>query len=343
MKKRILIMAVTVITALGMCFSLSGCGGSDENADGGEATTITIVQQYGMAYAPFQVMEKQQLVEKAYEKATGEKVKVNYTTLNSGSSINDSFLSGDVQVGAMGVAPAVTGALSDVGYKICSNMSAQPHKLMTVDKNIKSIKDIQSTDQIALVNIGSIQHILLAMACEKELGDPHALDNNIVAMAHPDGMTALINGTVKCQLTTSPYTFKEEASEDADITEVMSSDGSAGAIESVWPEGNSFIVAVASKELQEDNPDLYNAVVDGIASAVDYLNNNKEEAAEMLCENEDVDAATMLEWLNDPACQYSTELKGVMDMAGFMDKNGFLEVDGASSISDLAFDNVKGE
>lgn len=329
MKKRILVAVTAVVTVLAMSFSLAGCGGSEENGSDGEAKKITVVQQYGMAYAPFQVMEAQDLIEKNYD---GD-LEVEFTQLNSGASINDSFISGDVQVGAMGVGPAVTGALTGVGYKICSNMSAQPHRMMTNDPSVKSLKDIGESDQIAVVNIGSMQHILLAMACEKELGDAHALDNNLAAMAHPDGMTSLISKSVKCQVTTSPYVFKEAAE---GMTEV-------DVLSQVWPEGNSFIVAVASQDLHDNDPELYQAVVDAIAEACDYLTNNKEEAAEMLCENEDVDAETMLEWLNDPACSYSTELKGVMDMATFMSENGFLEVDGPKDISELAYDNVEGK
>lgn len=340
MKSKFRIFVLTVIAVMVMSFSLTGCGGS--SSDQGETAEITIVQQYGMAYAPFKVMEEKQLVEKAYKEATGKDVTVNYTVLASGASINESFTSGQVQVGAMGVAPAVTGTLSGAGYKICSNMSAQPQKMMTNSSSVKSLKDIKADDKIAVVNIGSIQHILLAMAAKEELGDAHALDNNLNPYSHPDGMTALINGNVTAQVTTSPYTFKEEATEDADLTEVMTAEGSKGAIESVWPEGNSFIVAVASTDLYENDPDLYNAVVQGISDATEFIENNKEEAAEMLCENEEVDAETMLEWLNDSACSYSTELKGVMDMANFMAEEGFLEVDGPSDISDLVFDNVKG-
>lgn len=322
MNKMKKIMAVLLMTI--MIFSLSGCGGSSEKGDG--EATLTIAHQYGMAYAPMQVMKELNLIEKHYEGA-----EVEWVTLNSGAAINEGFLSGDIDVGAMGVAPAITGVTGGVPYKICSNMSAQPHRIMTNDSGIKTLEDIGDT-QIALVNVGSIQHILLAMAAEEQLGDAHALDNNIAAMSHPDGMSALISGGVKCQLTTSPYTFKEEAE---GMTEVE-------AISSVWPEGNSFIVAVASTDLKENNPELYNAVIAALAEAIDYINNNKEEVAEMLCENEDVDAATMLSWINDSACVYDTEIKGVMDMATFMAENDFLENEGPGSIEDLVFDNVKG-
>ena len=308
-----------------MTLSLAACGGGDETADG--KTKLTIAHQYGIAYAPLEVMKQQKLIEKHYDG-----VEVEWSTLNSGSAINEGFLSGDIDVGAMGVGPAVTGVTSGVPYKICSNMSAQPHKIMTNNPNIKSLKDI-TDEKIALVNIGSIQHILLAMAAKEQLGDAHALDENIAAMAHPDGMSSLISGSVDCHLTTSPYVFKE-AEEDG-ITEVE-------ALESVWPSGNSFIVAVASTDLQENNPELYDAVVAALAEAIDYINNNTAEAAEMLCEAEDVDAATMEKWLTDKDCVYSTETKGVMDMANFMAEEGFLENEGPKDFSDLAFDNVKG-
>ena len=152
-----------------------------------------------MAYAPLEIMKQQKLIEKHYDG-----VEVEWSTLNSGSAINEGFISGDIDVGAMGVGPAVTGVTSGVPYKICSNMSAQPHKIMTNNPNIKSLKDI-TDEKIALVNVGSFQHILLAMAAKEQLGDAHALDENISAMSHPDGMTALLSGSVDCQLTTSPY------------------------------------------------------------------------------------------------------------------------------------------
>ena len=326
--KKVLIVVVATITAFSMCLSLAGCGGSSDSGD--DAAKLTIVQQYGMAYAPLKVIQEKGLIEENYD---GD-VEVNFQTLNSGASINDAFVAGDVDVGLMGVAPAITGSLNEgVPYKICTNVSAQPHRLMTNDPNIKTLKDIGEKDQIALVNIGSIQHILLAMAAKEQLGDAHALDNNIAAMAHPDGMTALLNGSVKCQLTTSPFVFKE--AEEEGISEVE-------AIESVWPEGNSFIVAVASTDLHDNNPALYEAVLAAFNDAIAFMNDDPEAAAEMLCVDEDVDAATYLEWLNDPACSYSTNLTGVSTMAKFMTEEGFLEDVQFDDISQLVYEGVEG-
>ena len=326
--KKVLMIVVAAITAFGLCFSMAGCGGG--SSDGGDTAKLTVVQQYGMAYAPLKIIQEKGLIESNYD---GD-VEVDFQTLNSGASINDAFVAGDVDVGLMGVAPAITGSLNEgVPYKICTNVSAQPHRLMTNDPNIKTLKDIGEKDQIALVNIGSIQHILLAMAAKEQLGDAHALDNNIAAMAHPDGMTALLNGSVKCQLTTSPFVFKEAQEEG--ISEVE-------AIESVWPEGNSFIVAVASTDLHDNNPELYAAVLAAFNDAIAFMNDEPEAAAEILCVDEDVDAATYLEWLNDPACSYSTNLTGVSTMAKFMTEEGFLEDVEFNDISQLVYDGVEG-
>lgn len=326
MKKMKKLLAV-LLSAM-MVMSLTACGGSEGNKEAtGEKKTLTIAYQYGMAYAPLQVMMEQKLIEKYAPNVT-----VDWQVLNSGAAITEGITAGDIDVGAMGVAPAITAITKGVPCKIFSAMSSQPHKIMTNDANINSLSDITADKKVALVNIGSFQHILLAMAADKELGDAHALDNNILAMSHPDGMTALLAGTVDCQLTTSPYVFKE--AEEENIHELDS-------ISSVWPDGNSFIVALASTKLHDEDPELYKALTSALSDAIDYLNNNQEEAAAMLCENEGVDQKTMLSWLQDPACGYSTETVGLMQMAEFMARAEFIET-APASYSDLVYDNVKG-
>ena len=320
---RIFAVMFLMITAI---FAVA-CNNKPEAA--GQEANLNIAYQYGMAYAPLMVMKEQGLIEKHY----GQEVTITWQVLNSGAAINEGMTAGSIDIGAMGVAPAVTGVMNGVPYKIFSGLSSQPHGIMTNVESIQSLSDITDDMKIALVNIGSIQHILLSMASENELGDAHALDHNIQAMSHPDGMTALVSGSVECQLTTSPYLFREA---EYDNLHMISS------IEEVWPNGNTFIVGMASTTLYEDNPELYHAVVAAMDEAIVYLNENKEAAAEMLCGNENVTKEVMLEWLSDPACGYSPKLQGVMDMAQFMTDNGFIPK-GPADIADIAYDNVEGK
>ena len=328
MKRKFVKKVVAVLLMMTLCISMTACGKSKQYSEKAQGKAeITIAYQYGMAYAPLQILKEQKLIEKYYPDVT-----VNWQVLNSGSAITEGIAANSVDIGAMGVAPAITAIMRGVPCKIFSAMSSQPHKILSNNPAINNLSDITPETKIALVNIGSIQHILLAMAAEKELGDARALDNNILAMSHPDGMTALLAGSVECQLTTSPYVFKAEAE---------GSIHSLSSISEVWPEGNSFIVALASQKLHDENPELYKAVTDALAEAIDYMNENQEDVAALLCENEGVDQATMLSWLQDSACGYSTETVGVMQMAEFMESAGFIEK-APESYSDLVYENVKG-
>ena len=226
------------------------------------------------------------------------------------------FARNDIDVEEMGVAPFITGYTAGIPYKMYGTISAQPHKLMTNKENIKTIADITPENKISLVNIGSIQHIMLGMLCEQELGDAHALDNNLVAMAHPDGMAALLAGSVDCQLTTAPYIYEEAKTEG--IHEVEG-------LEKVWPDGSTFTIGLVSNDCYENRPDVYEAIVAATQEAMDYINNNQQEAAAVLAEKQEVAAEDMLSWMQDPGCVYDMKLGGVMNTANFMAENGFID------------------
>ena len=94
----------------------------------------------------------------------------------------------------------------------------------------------------------------------------------------------------------------------------------------MWPDGQAFIVALASNELTENHPELYQAVVAATIEAQTFINENQEEAAEILAAKMDTDKETVLNWLQQPGCVCDAHLDGVMDMAAFMEEQGFLEM-----------------
>ena len=58
--------------------------------------------------------------------------------------------------------------------------------------------------------IGSIQHVALQMEAEKELGNPKALNTQIVAMAHPDATAAILSKReITCHLTSPPFQYEQ--------------------------------------------------------------------------------------------------------------------------------------
>ena len=322
------------VALMGTC--MMGCGstgeGNGEQVDSENTeVTLDIAYQYGLAYAPLIIAQEQGFIEAAYKEATGDEVQINWNQMSSGPDINTGIASGSIQVGFMGIAPAITGVMNNVGYKIFTNLSGQEHGLMTSDASIKSMEDLIGSDkQIALVNNGSFQHISLAKALVNAGLDAHALDANIVAMKHPDGMAAIESGSIPCHLTSSPYIYMERENEK--LYEIPG-------VNEAFSVEDSFIVGVASTTLKEENPKLYQALCDAMGDAIDYINENPKEAAAITCEYNGNDAATELKYMESG--YYSTETKGVYDLAVFMAEYGFID-NAPKSFSDLAFDNVSG-
>ena len=298
---------LAIILCLGVLFCLAACKGNEEAP---KAQTLTIAYQGGIGYAPVHIMEAKKLIEKNY----GEEITVEFVKLDSGAAINEGIIGGTIDIGCMGVAPAISGVAAGIPYKVISNLSSQSHGLMSNDKDITSLEDITNEDKIALVNTGSIQHILLSMAAEKVLGDAHALDNNIQAMSHAEGMAALESGTVTLHLTSSPFIYQERENEN--YTELKE-------IREVWPSGSSFLVAMASEKLSQ-NEKLFAAVSAAFGEAIEFINTNKAETAEIEAEYLGLDLETVKSYLNEEDCQYFGELNGADKMAEFMYSAGFI-------------------
>ena len=326
MNKRIIVLTLVaslVFPAFGAC--------ADETEPAGDAE-LSIAYQYGLGYAPATIAQQMGLIERAYEEETGAQLTITWNQMNSGADINTGIASGNLDAGFMGLGPALTGISQEIGYRIFTNLSGQEHGIMTNDDEIESFDDlIGSGHQIALVNIGSFQHILLAQALAAKGYDPHALDANIVAMKHPDGMAALLSGTVAVHLTTNPYLFQER--EEDSLHEIED-------LPEVWPRDNSFLVGIASETICEENPALYEALVKGLEEAIEFVNDNPEEAAEITAEFDGNDIADEIEYLKQGS--YSTQTKGIEETAQFMFENGFLEKD-PGAYDHLVFDNVQGD
>ena len=330
MKKLVMLLA-----SLSVLLLLAGCGGDSKKAEKPVAPKaekkISIAYQYGLAYAPAVIAKEQGLIEKYYKEATNETVKVEWVQMASGANINTGITSGNIDIGFMGLGPAITGISKGLNYKIFTNLSGQEHGMMSNDPSIKSVKDLIGTKkQIALVNIGSIQHIILAKALADNGVDAHALDSNLVAMKHPDGMAALESGSLPCHLTSSPYIFMEHKNKKLhEIPEVKKA----------WTVKDSFIVGVASKRLHDDTK-LYTAVCKAIADGVKYINNNGQKCAELMAKYDKNPVDVELQYIKNG--NYSVKTSNLLVMAKFMATNKFIK-DAPKDYRSLTYDNVEGD
>jgi len=128
-------------------------------------------------------------------------------------------------------------------------------------------------------------------------------------------MAALESGTVKLHLTSSPFIYQER--ENPNYNELTE-------LSEVWPSGNTFLVAMAAQSVLEDEA-LYNALRAAFDEAIAYINEDEEGIIAIESDYLESEPEQVKGYLDQPDCQFSTELKGVQDMADFMYRADFIE------------------
>lgn len=303
MKK--LIMLITLVLLVSMA---GGCNLKSSKAGSKE---LSIAAQYGLAYAPLAVMEKNKLLEKKFPD-----IKIKWMQLSNTASIREAMLSSSVDIGFMAIPPFLIGWDKGMIWKIFSGVSSCRVSLVTNKKNIKSIKDLSKQDKIALPQPGSVQHILLSMSAERELGNPNALDNQLVSLSHPDATTALLaKGDISCHFSTPPYLEKELNNpgihEILDGKEIMGSDF-------------TFVVGVTTVKFHDDNPKLYEAFLGALRESVNFINHNPERAAAIIASANGITKDEVLRYLNSKDIQFGTAVKGLEKFMSFMRKTNYI-------------------
>ncbi len=295
-------MAVALCVALMMAVPMA-------MAEDFSGTTVRLAQQFGMQYAPVYVMQRLGILEKHLPGATLE-----WNNLGGGSAMNEALISGSLDVAFMGIPPVLIALDKGVSYRIAAGICVPPSELMMREEAVKALTDIKPEHKIAVPSVGSIQHIMLSMASERLLGDAHALDNNIVAMANPDAFAALSSGTeITGHFASMPYIDKEtQSGMHSILTAKEAFDNQAS------------IVCVATEALH-GNEAVYNGLQAALAEAIEVINAQGDEVLQIIAETEKITAEQAKAYLNWPGTIYATDLYGALGLAKFMQANGFIK------------------
>ncbi|MGH4117852.1 ABC transporter substrate-binding protein [Clostridium sp.] len=306
MKKNFLIRNIIIISLIIGILPLMGCSSENDSKN-----NISIAEQFGLAYAPIQIMKENKILEKNYPG-----VKIDWKQLGNTAAIREAMLSNQVEVGFMAIPPFLIGLDKGMEWKIASGLSQSPVALVTNNENIKSIKDFSNIDRIALPQPGSIQHMLLSMQCEKEFGDAKKLDNLLVTLAHPDAMNALLSAKdITAHFSTPPYLFKEV--EQKGIHQILDGKDAIGV-------DFTFVVGVTTKEFHDVKPELYKALVCSIKESIVFMQNNPTKSAEILGPIYKISKDEVLKYITNKDMIYTDEVKGVDEFAKFMKKNNYI-------------------
>src|SRR5438874_2057008 len=233
-----------------------------------EAKHLRIVKQPGLGYLQLIVMRELKLIEK---RAPG--VDVEWRQLTSGPVIRDAMIAGQMDIGSGGVGPFVQAVDRGIDWKTLGALNEMPLFLNCARDDIKSLKDLKPGDRIAMPAIGSIQHVILQMQAEKDLGDPKRLNQQVVAMSHPDATAAILSKReITCHLSSPPFQY--EQLRDRGIHKVFDSYHATGG-------PHTFNLVWASDKWVKANPKLAHAFVDALKEATEFINARPADASRL--------------------------------------------------------------
>ena len=257
-------------------------------------------------------------------------MEITWRELNSGAAIRDGMLSEEIQVGAGGIGPFLVGFDSGIDWKIITGLNNMSLNVMTNDPSVSSVADLEGKGSIAMPGPDSIQSVVLRKAAEEELGDARALDDQIVAMGHPEGVQALIGGQLAAHVTSPPFQGQEAEQGATVIAESYDLFGE-----------HTFNSVFTLAEFAECNPDFIEAMVTEVAEANVLLSDSPTEAAGILATEIGEDAAVVEEQITDEGVTFSVTPLGFETFATFMQETGLIRE--VPETADLFFETAATE
>ena len=308
-----------------------------------EQSEVTIAQQYGVAFLPLMVMERDKLLEKHARAAGLGEVSATWVKVAGPSVMNDGVVSGAIQFISVGAPSLITlweKTRDNVGVKGVSAMTTYPLYLNVRNPAVKSIKDFSEKDRIVVPSVKvSTQAIMLQMAAAKEFGDANyaRLDPWTIGLSHPDGLLAITNnsGGVDAHFTTSP--FHEQEMKIPGVKTLTTSYEILG-------DPSTAVVIATSTKYRDANPKTYRAFLSALKEAIDSINKDKRAAAKVyLDQAKDTKNSVddIFAMINAPDYAFTLTPQKVYKTAEFMNKIGSIKSKPASW-KDLFFPEVHG-
>lgn len=310
-------------------------------AKSARAETARVALQFGIGYLPLSVMQARSLWER-HARLAGIDLTVEWQNLGNGSALNDAILTGSADIAAGGIAPMLKlwdRTRGNLKVRGIAALVTTPTLLLTNRPEIKTLADFKPTDRIAVsIPKVSLQAVLLQMAAAKLWG-PGAyaqLDEQTVAMKHPDAVVALLSprSPIAGYFASSPY--QEQVLQHPGIHVVASSDDVIGS-------PSTFSAAWTTAAFVQKQPKLYAAFLAGLEEAMAAIAEDKARAVDdfiRVSNTNPVERALLLAIVERPDTVYSTAPRSTIRYAEFLARIGSISA-APSSWKDYFFEDAQ--
>ncbi|AWN37912.1 ABC transporter substrate-binding protein [Methylobacterium radiodurans] len=306
-----------------------------------EVSTVRLAKQFGISYLPLTLMEEEGLLEKQ-AKARGLDLKAEWLRFTGGSGMNEALLSGNLDLAAGGVGPFLTiwgRTQGNIKVKGVAALNAMPLWLVTVNPDVKSIKDFGPKDKIALPTAKtSIQAITLQMAAEQAFGagQQGRLDPLTVSMGHPDAQTAMMGGRSEITAHFGSPPFQELELKDPRARKVLDSYDVMGG-------PHTFNLVWASSRFVTANPKVTEAFLAALEDSLKLIRDDPGKAADLWikAEGSKLSREEAVAIIRGPQNEWTTAPKRMLAYLAYMNRAGLVSAK-AGAESELFFPAPEG-
>ena len=288
-----------------------------------DAPAVRIAIQFGYAYLPVILAEKRGLFARHVAAAGLPASAFTVQRISGAPAINDALISGNVEIGAYGL-PGMLIAWEKtrgrIGVSGLAALVAGDNALFVSRPGIKGLEDFKPDDRISVTAPNSQQATVLRIAAEKQFGADGArrFDTMMVGLAHPDGITALLNNNVAGYIGPEPYMTALAADSRVrklfDFSTVLGTRMTSGLL-------------ATTERFTKANPGMAAAIVAALDDANGQIRDDPASAARLFLESEKslLDEAQMTALLRRVANEFGTQPVGADALGAFMHRTGQLK------------------
>lgn len=301
------IKKIIAMMLVGASISMTGCSSKNEEP---KERKLVIATQVGLSHSGTILMNELGILKECLPEDVDVELK---EITGGGAAVREALSTNEVNIGGMGIPPYLIGKDKDLDLTLLSGLAVNPYVLVSNTDRIKTIEDISENDKIALLQFGSIQHIMLSSIAEKEFGDSKKFENNIVTMPENDSIASLEAGKeVSVYLGPQPVVQKAIDLENTNVIANVSD----------YIGNVTSVVAVANSKYYKENKDICDAYNQALQKTFEYMNENPDECIKILAAKFNMDEEYFANIYKQVI--FSKDIYGFDDIADFMYRNSYL-------------------
>lgn len=284
-----LLRTIAITGVLALTGGLAACGddGGSSSSGGGDDVTLRLGYFPNITHAPALVGVE----EGFFEDALGDNVNLETFTFDSGTEATEALLSDALDISYIGPSPAITAYAESNGdaVRLISGSTSGGAALVTTD-DITSPEQLEGTT-LASPSLGNTQDIALRTYLADqgfETTPEGGGDVEIVPQDNSTTLDAFQTGAIDGAWVPEPW-----------ATRLVEEGGGRVLVDEadLWPD-RQFVTThiIVRTAFLEDNPDVVQAFLEGHAEALDYANDNPDQAqADSISEIEEISGSEVSE------------------------------------------------